>query len=166
MYGNAMHVTANAINTFSTEIRNYGAIIPADAYALVYFLDETLSHWIVFLARFGLFACLLELEVGAAVEADLTRSPWPGLALGALYGVWQAIVFIEGQKVVLVPVVILALGGLWIWRWYQRKRPLTTFLHSGLLTAFVAGLLPSMLLGLGLYALVVGGFIEPSKLGG
>ena len=46
------------------------------------------------------------------------------------------------------------------------RKPLATFLRTGPTTAFVAGLLPSMLLGLGLYALVVGGFTEPSKLGG
>ena len=166
MYGHAMHVTANAINTFSTEIRGYGAIIPADAYALIYFLDETLSHWIVFLARFSLFACLLELELGAQPAAERARSPWPGLALGAVYGVWQAIVFTEGQKVLLAPVVVLALGGLWFWQWRLSRKPLASFLRTGLATSFVAGLLPSMLLGLGLYALVVGGFTEPSKLGG
>lgn len=165
MYGHAMHVTANAINTFSTEIRDYRAIIPADAYALIVFLDETLSHWIVFLARFSLFACLLELEISAQTGAEHARSPWSGLALGAIYGVWQAIVFVEGQKVLLVPVLAVALGVLWVWRWRQRKIPLARFLRTGPLTAFVAGLLPSMLLGLGLYALLVGGFTEPSKLG-
>jgi hypothetical protein len=106
------------------------------------------------------------MELSTQHGAEHARSPWPGLALGAVYGVWQAIVFTEGQKVLLVPVLAVALGSLWVWRWRQHKIPLARFLRTGPATAFVAGLLPSMLVGLGLYALVVGGFTEPSKLGG
>lgn len=165
MYGHAMHVTANAVNTFSTEIRSYGGVIPADAYALLYFFDETLSHWIVFLARFGLFACLFELAAARPTEAERAHALWPGLALGALYGIWQAIVFTEGQKAPLAPILALALGGLWAWRYHASKSSLAGFLRGEPIRAFVAGLVPSMLLGLGLYALVAGGFVEPSKLG-
>ena len=67
-YGHAMHVTANAVNTFSTEIRDYKALLPQDMYALLYFLDETLSHLIVFISRYGLLVCLLGLEVGSTIE--------------------------------------------------------------------------------------------------
>ena len=73
--------------------------------------------------------------------------------------------FTEGQKVLLVPVVVVALGILWIWGWRQHKSPVARFLRTGPVNACAAGMLPSMLLGLGLYALVVGGFTEPSKLG-
>jgi hypothetical protein len=165
LYGHAMHVTANAINTFSIEIRGYEAILPADTSALIYFLDETLSHWIVFLTRFGLFACLLKLESRAPFETARASFPW-GLAIGGLYGVWQAIVFTEGQKVLLAPAIVVVVGAVWLWQWRQSKLLLASFLRRGPATAFVAGLLPAMLAGLTLYALVVGSFTEPSKLGG
>jgi hypothetical protein len=42
---------------------------------------------------------------------------------------------------------------------------LSDFVCSAPVSAFVGGLLPSMLLGLGLYAQVVGGFTKPSRLG-
>jgi hypothetical protein len=166
LYGHAMHVTANAINTFSTEIHDYLAQIPADTYALLYFLDETLSHYIVFIAKFGLFACLLLLEASTRTsEKAAPLFPW-ALGLGCLYGVWQAIVFTEGQKVFLLPVLAIGLGAVWYILYRKQARKISTFMRSGVMTAFVAGLVPFAFIGLLLYAQIVGGFIEPSKLGG
>ena len=166
LYGHAMHVTANAINTFSSEIHNYLAQIPADTYALLYFLDETLSHYIVFIARFGLFACLLLLDVSSRTSEDSTRLyPW-ALGLGCLYGIWQAIVFTEGQKVFLLPILAIGLGVVWYILYRRQARKFSEFVRSGVMTAFVAGLFPFVFIGLLLYAQIVGGFIEPSKLGG
>jgi hypothetical protein len=166
LYGHAMHVTANAINTFSTEIHNYLPQIPVDTYALLYFLDETLSHYIVFITRFGLFACLLLLDVSSrALDNAAPLYKW-ALALGCLYGVWQAIVFTEGQKVFLLPVLAIGLGAVWYMLYRKQAGKFSTFLRSGVMTAFVAGLIPFVFIGLLLYALIVGGFIEPSKLGG
>jgi hypothetical protein len=166
LYGHAMHVTANAINTFSTEIHNYLSQIPADTYALLYFLDETLSHYIVFIARFGLFACLLLLDVSSRTPDNTVASYRWALALGCLYGVWQAIVFTEGQKVFLLPVLAIGLGALWYFLYRRQASQFSTYLRSGVMTAFVAGLIPFIFIGLLLYAQIVGGFIEPSKLGG
>jgi hypothetical protein len=166
LYGHAMHVTANAINTFSTEIHDYLALIPADTYALLYFLDETLSHYIVFVTRFGLFACLLVLDVSSRMSEDSAPLyPW-ALGLGCLYGVWQAIVFTEGQKVFLLPILAIGLGVIWYILYRKQTSKFSTFMRSGVMTAFVAGLIPFIFIGLLLYAQIVGGFIEPSKLGG
>ena len=164
LYGHAMHLTANTIDTFSTEIRDYRPLLPDDTYALIYFLDETLSHLIVFISRYGLFACLLALEARHLASAASSRPQWPAVGVGVLYGLWEAIVFTEGQKVLLVPVLVVALGGLWVWLWRQSGSSFSTFARSGPVTAFVAGLLPSVVVGLGVYALVVGGFTEPSEL--
>jgi hypothetical protein len=166
LYGHAMHVTANAVNTFSTEIHDYLPQIPADTYALLYFLDETLSHYIVFITKFGLFACLLILDVSSrAFENTAPPYRW-ALALGSLYGVWQAIVFTEGQKVFLLPVLAIGLGVVWYLLYRKQASQFSTFLRSGVMTAFVAGLIPFAFIGLLLYALIIGGFTEPSKLGG
>lgn len=165
LYGHAMHVTANAINTFSTEIRDYAAILPRDTYDLIYFLDETLSHLIVFLSRYGLIACLVVLETRSQAPAWRGQSAWLVGGAGPLFGLWEAVVFIEGQKVWLVPPLVAALVLLWIWQWRASQAPLWTFLRSGPATTFTAGLLPAMLAGLGIYALAVGGFAEPSELG-
>ena len=98
--GHVMHFTANTTNVFATEINDYKALIPADLYALVYFMDENLSHIILYLSRYGLLACLLVLETGYLVKSGGMQRLWVwGLVVGAVYGLWEAIVFIEGQKI-------------------------------------------------------------------
>ena len=140
--------------------------IPADTYALLYFLDETLSHYIVFITKFGLFACLLILDASSRTsENTAPLYPW-ALGLGCLYGVWQAIVFTEGQKVFLLPILAIGLGVAWYILYRRQARKFLTFVRSGVMAAFVAGLIPFVFIGLLLYAQIVGGFIEPSKLGG
>jgi len=54
LYGHAMHVTANAINTYSTEINDYLNIIPSDTYALIFFFDERLGHLLIYTGLFSL----------------------------------------------------------------------------------------------------------------
>jgi hypothetical protein len=86
------------------------------------------------------------------------------MAGGWRWGLWEAIVFTEGQKVWLAPVLVVELGGLWVWLWRRSRSSFSTFARSGPVTAFIAALLPSMVVGLGVYALVVGGFTEPPEL--
>jgi hypothetical protein len=166
LYGHAMHVTANAIDTFSTEIRDYGSILPQDTYALIYFLDETLSHLIVFPTRYGLIGCLVVLEARSPRPIGATRAPQLAAGSGIVFGLWEAVVFTEGQKVWLIPIVVAGLALFWIWGWKTSKATLSTYLRRGPATFFTAGLLPAMLAGLVIYALAVGGFTEPSELGG
>ena len=166
LYGHAMHITANAVNTFSTEIKHYLPQIPADTYALLYFLDETLSHYIVFIAKFGIFACILLLDTATKTgEGANPLYKW-AFSLGCLYGVWEAIVFTEGQKVILLPILASGLGLVWLILWRRQGGKAIDYLRSGVMTAFVGGLIPFAFIGLFLYALITGGFIEPSKLGG
>ncbi len=82
LYGHAMHLTANTIDTFSTEIRDCRPLLPDDSYALIYFLDETLSHLIVFISRYSLFACLLALEARCLASAASSRPQWPAVGVG------------------------------------------------------------------------------------
>ena len=164
-FGLGMRVASNTVNAFSTEIRNYSAILPKDTYALIYFFDETLAHWIIYTTRYCLFACLLVLEVSYLASQASTRTQWLGMIVGVLFGLWEAIVFVEGQKAFLAPFLILGLGAIWVYLWRRSNSSFLTFLKTGPLTAFVATLLPSLLVGLGVYMLITGGFIEPSKLG-
>ena len=73
-------------------------------------------------------------------------------------------VFIEGQTVYLLPIVVIGLGSLWIGMWRSSDSDLTTFWRAGPVVAFVAGLLPSMLIGLAAYVSIVGGFKQFSEL--
>ncbi|MGB3715684.1 MAG: hypothetical protein WA996_14745, partial [Candidatus Promineifilaceae bacterium] len=69
-----MHVTGNAINTFATEVRDYRALLPDDLYRLIYFLDEQLSHAILFAAITGLIACWLIFDRLALAQPILPQS--------------------------------------------------------------------------------------------
>lgn len=164
LYGHAMHLTANVIDTFSTEIRDYFEILPRDTYDLIYFFDETLSHIIVFITRYSLFAILLIFEAHYQASRDGSSIRWAAAVVGILFGFWEAIVFIEGQKVFLVPFVVVGLGIVLIWLWRKSSVPVSAFLRIGPITIFCLTLLPSILLGLVVYASIVGGFTEPSEL--
>ncbi len=164
--GHVMHFTANTINVFGTEIRDYKAIIPQDLYALIYFMDENLSHIILYLTRYGLLACLLVLETSYLVKQAGSSRFWvAGLVVGAVYGLWEAIVFIEGQKVWLAPIAFIILAVVWVWTWRRSGKPLGSFLKTGPITAFVTLELPCLLIGLIAYWLIMGGFPEPSQAG-
>jgi len=164
--GHVMHFTANTINVFGTEIRDYKALLPADLYALIFFLDENLSHIVMYLSRYALLGCLLALETLYLVKTGGVQRFWvAGLVVGALYGIWEAIVFIEGQKVWLVPVAFVILAAVWLWAWRRSSKPIGSFLQTGPITAFVTLELPFMLIGLAGYRLLTGGFGEPSQAG-
>ena len=167
--GHGLHIAANSVNTFSTEIRDYKAILPADMYALLYFFDENLSHLFIYISRYGLFACLLILEAQYLASMETARLPakrtlwvWLGLAMGILYGLWEAIVFLEGQKLYLAPFLMAGLGGIWIWQWRRSKQPFGAFFRNGPMTAFCVGLLV-IPLGLILWVVLTGGWCEPSQ---
>lgn len=97
LYGHAMHVTANSINTFITEVRDYREVVPADAYDLIYFLDEDLSHLLMFISLAALFIIWSYSETPEK-ESD---SLWPITALGFIEGIALAVAMIEATKLYL-----------------------------------------------------------------
>ena len=158
MYGYAMHLTGNAINTYSTEIHDYLTQIPSDTHELIYFFDEYLSHWLLYSALFLLFGLW-------TVECDIYGRTWSAAASGAVLGVSYAIAIIESSQ----PWMGFTAAGwllgcsIWgahhvkvIWRKRWRTHPLTAF-----------STMAAILLSLGemTYAFIVSGFIEPSRLG-
>ena len=162
MFGHGMRIAANSVNTFATEIRDYKSILPADMYALLYFFDENLAHMIIYLSRYALFACMLIFEVGCLASPESARRQVGALAAGSLYGLWEAIVFLEGQKLYLVPLVMLGLGAVWVWLWRRSRLSFGAFLKNGPVTAFMVGLLV-IPIGLLLWFALTGGWCEPSQ---
>ena len=70
VFGQAMHWAANSIDTFATEVNDYEPILPEDLDALIFFIDERLSHAILFVGATGLIATWL-------VADHKTRFPPP-----------------------------------------------------------------------------------------
>lgn len=156
LYGHAMHLTANSISTFSMEIRNYGEIIPKDSYELIYFLDEILGHWLVYIGLFGVIA------VWTAKSKTQTTSFLPSFICGALFGLAYSISIVE-STLVWVGVLFFIVSMVSIF--YNAKYVIFSSYKNGLMSIFSLGAAIFMLLGELAYYLVVGSFIEPSKLG-
>jgi hypothetical protein len=156
LYGHAMHLTANSISTFSIEIRNYGEVIPKDSYELIYFLDEILGHWLVYIGLFGAIA------VWTAKSKSQTTSFLPNFICGSLFGLAYSISIIESTLVwvgLLIFIVLITSIS------YNAKYVIFSSYKNGLMSSFSLGAAIFMLLGELAYYLVVGSFIEPSKLG-
>lgn len=166
LYGHAMHLTANAVNTYSTEIHDYLDRIPADTYELLYFFDEELGHWIVFCSLFPLMGLWAWLERGQG-QARLSGAQLAcTLLAGIVEGIALGIALVEASQPVLGYVLSgllllwTALGAVGSVRWRHLgaelgPRPLTIYVLS------VAVLVPVVET---VYALVMGGFVEPSQL--
>lgn len=164
IYGHAMHMASNAIDTFAIEIREYKTLLPDDLSELIYFIDEVLSHWLLFLARYFVVGGLLVLEAKYIRSLVSGWVYWLAIGTGILYGMMDAVVFVEGQTVYLLSIVLAGLGGLWFRLWKSSGVDLKTFWRSGPVVVFVTVLLPSMVIGLGGYVWLVGGFKQFSDL--
>ncbi len=158
LYGHAMHLTGNAINTYSTEIRNYKDMLPTDTYELIYFFDEKLGHWLMF----GAFFLLLGIWT---IASNITGKSWGAVGSGAVFGLTYAVFIIEGSQPWLGFVVSLCLVGCNFWKKHKSKDSWRHYYFTHPIAAF--GMTSAILLVLGeiIYALIFGGFIQPSSIG-
>ena len=157
--GHGMHLAANSISHFLKGLPG------SDAYAITYFYDEVLSHYMLRLGTLG-FAGVLLWRHYQPVKKGVNM--WhigrrQRLLLGvaaALYGLTVALAAIEGQTVLLdlpAALVIAVLFGLFWWR--QRHlpgAPVFSFLGMGYVAATIV---------LGGWGLFWSGFPQFSELG-
>ena len=165
MYGHSMHVTANAINTFATEVRDYRAIIPDDLYRLIYFLDEQLSHALLFAAVTGLSGCWLIFDRLALARPILPQNAVLIVILGVLWGIVKAYSHIEARTVWLMFPMTFVLMVLWFYLWRQSQMPLRSYFWDRPFTTFVALMLFFGLLAMIAWGLIFNGFPQPSEIG-
>ena len=161
LYGHAMHLTANSINVFSTVVQGYE--LPADAHALIYFLDEKLSHILSFSAAMVIFGCLLVADYLEPASQDDHRYLSP-FVWGLICSIGFGFAILEGQKLVLGLFLIATIGVLWFYLWKRRNLELRQYLQTGPIIAFMFTIVPATLGLLALYRLIIGSFIEPLKL--
>jgi hypothetical protein len=161
VYGHAMHLTANSINVFSTVVKEYE--LPPDAHALIYFLDEELSHALSFSAAMVVFGCLLIADYQEPASYDDQRYLSP-FVWGLLCSIGFGFAILEGQALVLGLILIVSIGTLWFYLWKRRNLDLKHYLQTGPIIAFIFAVVPATLSLLILYRLIFGSFIEPLKL--
>ncbi|HET6443491.1 MAG TPA: hypothetical protein VFI27_02835 [candidate division Zixibacteria bacterium] len=165
MYGHSMHVTGNAINTFATEIRDYGEIIPDDLYRLIYFFDEQLSHALLFVATTGLLACWLIFDRLALAPPILPQNVVLIVTLGVLWGIVEAYGHIEAQTVWLMFPIVIVLMSLWLYLWRKSAMQLRRFFWDRPFTTFVVIMLIVGFLTLMAWGIFYDGFPQPSEIG-
>lgn len=165
LYGHAMHVTANAVNTYSTEIHDYISRIPSDSYELLFFFDEKLGHVLLFSALFSLLGLWMWLEHRHPGES-LSRRLVVGVSgAGLLHGVSMAIALIESTQPVLGYLACVGLLALATVTLVDAKGDdFRASLICRPLTLFVLCSASSILVTQSVYYFVAGGFLEPSQL--
>jgi hypothetical protein len=161
--GQAMHFTANSINTYSTEVKDYQSIIPTDTYALIYFLDEKLSHYILFIGITGLLTCWFIFDRLTLAAPIMPGHPLSLSIVGAFLGVVLAYSLIEARAVWLLIPILVILTGLWLWFWRHSALPIRKYLTDHPFTSFVAILMIAALLLTVGYGLIYSGFPQPSE---
>jgi hypothetical protein len=158
LYGHSMHMTANSINTYSTEIKNYRAIIPNDTYSLIYFLDEDLGHWLLY---FGLFGVLGIWAFESNISSDRIGSTF---LCGAIFGIAYTIAIIESSQAWLGPILSLWLFCCNVASFKRRGQILRNTWRNNPMMQFTTMAAIFILVGMVVYFLVMGSFIEPSQL--
>lgn len=159
-----MHATANAIDTFATEVRDYRHMMPEDLYQLIFFLDERLSHWLLFGTVTGLIACWLIFDRMAIASPILPRNLLLLLILGIIYGIVKAYGLIEARAVPLVIPMFIILMGLWFWYWRRSALSLTEYLRHRPFTTFVAIMSIFAVVTMVVWGIVFNGFPQPSEI--
>lgn len=163
MYGHAMHLTGNAINTYSTEVHQYIDRIPSDTYELIYFFDELLGHYLFFTGILGTFGVWILADQRSQIAS------WQDYAAGGLLGVSYAIAIIESSQAwfgfVLSTWLLLCAcyqskcGTKCSLRKFHQHMADSYWFRFGVVTAVM------ILLGEILYYFTFGSFIQPSQLG-
>lgn len=159
MYGHAMHLTANAVNTYSTEIRDYTSVIPSDSYALLYFFDEDLGHWLFFGAYYALLG--LWLWEDRLVGITQFQTVLPGILLGIALG----IAVVESSHPWLGVSASVLLIGLALLRSLLEHGTLAKLWKDRPVGRFTLAAASATILTESLYWLIVGSFAQPSDLG-
>ncbi len=159
LYGHAMHLTANSINTYSTEIRDYRSILPDDTYALIYFLDEQLGHWLLYAGLFGLLGIW-------TWSCDISIPNWSSLlASGFIFGISYGVVLIESSQVWMALPIVLFLAGSSFLAARKRAQQFLSLVKSNPMAQFTFMTAIGILAGMSIYFTATGGFVEPSKYG-
>lgn len=164
MWSHALHAAANAIDTFATEVRDYRHVIPEDLYQLIFFIDERLSHWLLFAFTTGLIACWLIFDRMDIASPIMPRNLLFLLALGIIYGIVKAYGLIEARVVLMIVPITIVLLGLWFWYWRRSRLSLSEYLRHRPFTTFVAILSIFAVLTMVGWGLIFNGFPQPSEI--
>jgi hypothetical protein len=167
LYGHAMHLTANAIDTYSFEVRAYRAVIPPDVAGLVHFLDEDLGHWLFYgglFLLFGLWTWSPGSTGASLAEASVSWARLSAWAAGVLFGLTLAVALVESSHPWIAWLAAPWLAASTLAGGRAAGRGLTHFLDRQPVARFTLAAALALLAGQLAYFLITGGLIQPSQL--
>jgi len=166
IYGHAMHMTANAIDTYSFEIRNYRAVVPQDMYELIHFLDEQLGHYLIFVSLIMLFLLYSYAEVIGKKIVDQSKSSKTLLYCSAfVFGLQLTVSAIEAQITTLYTIaVFLSIISIFLIIKGTEQPPNKLRLPPYPIVSFFMIVLFTSLLIVPIYYFTIGDFIQPSHM--
>lgn len=129
--GQGMHLGANAVGHLLDDLQT------TEAYALNYFLDEDLSHYIWHAASIGLIVLLLERQTRAPFADEQSSFVVEGIA-ALFYGLTYFIVTIEAGTLPMgLPFAIAIVAFGFLRRHQLRQQPLAAFFVFAMLLALI-----------------------------
>jgi hypothetical protein len=164
IYGHAVHLTANAINTYMTEVHNYQDLIPLDTYQLIYFLDEKLGHVLLFVGLFGLFLVCAHSESKSVFSVLQKREIAWLSAVGLLQGIAIGIALIEASLSILAYVFPVAYAVFTSTIFSQYEQRLPGYFARRPFALYLCAFCLNLILIPTAYILLLGRFVEPSTL--
>jgi len=169
--GHFMHFATNAINTYAYEVRGYkvGQDIPNDIATVLYFLDEDLSHYIMFISMFALLLVIFISRFQILIKGEnfherIKLNDILDTSTSIIFGVAFAISAIEARKayfVILLEIIVLAI--IMFYSYKFEKKSIKVINQDTILRVIFMSFSLSLLTFLAYY-LYFGGFIEPSEM--
>jgi len=156
--GHGMHLSANSVNNLAETLARSQEIdiLETNIYALTYFYDERLSHYLWHIGILGMIGLLVYREWRSPASTQTVW--WATLLAGVIYGFTYFCIFLEGQTVALgLPFALIITLTTLVWgRQRLAKQPLLAFFFARCQLSTI------LFIGWGLYW---GGFPEFSKVG-
>jgi len=164
IYGHAMHLTANVINTYITEVHNYRDLIPLDTYQLIYFLDERLGHALLFVGFFGVFlVCACSESKSSSSILPKREIAWLS-AVGLLQGIAIGIALIEATLSIIAYVFPMAYAVFMSAILLKYDQRLPDYLSRRPFALYLCAFCLDLILMPTAYMLLFGRFVQPSTL--
>ncbi len=156
--GHGMHLAANSIHNLAVVLANSQVmdIRGTNLYALTYFYDERLSHYLWHIGILGMVGLLVYREWRSPAGNQTVW--WATLLGGVIYGFTYFCIFLEGQTVLLgLPFALLVILITLLWgRKKLAGQPLLAFFFTSCLLATIFFVV---------WGLYWGGFPEFSQVG-
>jgi len=169
--GHFMHFATNAIDTYMYEVAGYeaGVDIPRDVADLIYFLDEDLSHYLMFTALFTIWVIVTVARIFVMTKSSSSNTI--GIIdriliflTSLIFGVAFAIATIEAKKAYLgIGLILISTAIIITFTCVIKQNILNIMKNDSVVAILLLSLIMALFIYIAYYA-AFGSFIEPSEI--